>query len=186
MAFLSWGRHHPALKAGLSRAAASICSPSVSDEHCHSATSPLHPRGSFYCCHTWFQGTPVYSSGLLFAQLPSLHMPRMADTSAPRAPTSTSSVYYSQCAILVSTSLSRGLRTPSRWKAGGGLPLSVQSLKHACSVQMVTDALLCQTRPLQRVRVTLAHSFPSFSARSAGSTALGPREVEHPLPSSRV
>lgn len=54
----------------------------------------------------------------------------------------------------------QGLRTSSRQKAGGGLSLSVQRLKNACSVQLVTVVLLCQTQQLQRGQSHTGSQFP--------------------------
>lgn len=79
-----------------------------------------------------------------------------------------------QCAIVVPTSLSRGLRTSSRRKTGGGLPLSVQRLKNACSIQLVTVALLCQTRQLQRGQSHTGSQFPELQCRVSWLHCSGP------------
>lgn len=91
-----------------------------------------------------------------------------------RTPTSASSVCYNQCAIVVPISFSRGLRTSSRRKTGGGLWLSVQRLKNACSIQLVTVALLCQTRQLQRGQSHTGSQFPELQRRVSWLHCSGP------------
>lgn len=99
---------------------------------------PLH----FCSCHVWFQGTPVYSSGLLFASLPSLYTPLIADTSVP---SNTNPCFLYLLRLVRCTGLHLTQQRPENLlqaESWGWFVAVWAAPENACSIQLVTISLL--------------------------------------------